>query len=103
MASELCNAGDLNSDFCPVLYRLLIIKKLIKEYNKNGMTIFLTTHDMEVANELCDRIAILNQGKIIGLDTPENLRKLKQEFQAIDFYFENEVNEGKPPLSDPSP
>ena len=71
----------------------IIIKKLIKEYNENGMTIFITTHDMDVANELCDRIAIINQGKIIGLDTPENLRKLKQEFQAIDFYFANKVNE----------
>ena len=39
-----------------------IIKKLIKEYNEKGMTIFLTTHDMDVANELCHRIAIINQG-----------------------------------------
>ena len=57
----------------------IIIKKLIREYNENGMTIFMTTHDMEVANDLCHRIAIINNGKIIGLDTPENLRKLKQE------------------------
>jgi len=71
----------------------IIIKKLIKEYNKNGMTIFMTTHDMEVANELCDRIAIINKGKLIGLDTPENLRKLKQEYQAIDFYFTQDVNQ----------
>jgi ABC-2 type transport system ATP-binding protein len=64
-----------------------IIKELIKEYNGKGMTIFLTTHDMEVANELCHRIAIINHGKIISLDTPENLRKLTLEYQAIDIYF----------------
>ncbi|MHA1932882.1 MAG: ABC transporter ATP-binding protein [Promethearchaeota archaeon] len=64
-----------------------IIKQLIKEYNEKGVTIFLTTHDMEVANELCDKIAIINQGKIISLDTPENLRKLTQEYKAIDLYF----------------
>jgi len=70
-----------------------IIKQLIREYNKTGMTIFMTTHDMDVANELCDRIAIINKGKIIGLDSPENLRKLKQEYQAIDFYFTDDVEE----------
>ena len=73
----------------------IIIKKLIKDYNKNGMTIFMTTHDMDVANEMCDRIAIINKGKIIGLDTPENLKKLKQEYQAIDFYFTEDIKENE--------
>ncbi len=68
-----------------------IIKQLIKEYNKEGMTIFLTTHDMEVANELCDRIAIINYGKIISLDTPENIKKLTQDYQAIDLHLANGV------------
>jgi ABC-2 type transport system ATP-binding protein len=69
-----------------------IIKQLIREYNRKGVTIFLTTHDMEVANELCDRIAIINNGKIISLDTPENLKKLTQEYKAIDFYFDNGID-----------
>jgi ABC-2 type transport system ATP-binding protein len=69
----------------------IIIKKLIKEYNKLGMTIFLTTHDMDVANELCDHIAIINKGRIVGLDTPENLKKISQEYQAIDCCFENDI------------
>jgi len=68
-----------------------IIKQLIKEFNKEGMTIFLTTHDMEVANELCDRIAIINHGKIISLDTPENIKKLTQDYQAIDLHLVNRV------------
>jgi len=68
-----------------------IIKQLIKKYNKKGVTVFLTTHDMEVANSLCDRIAIINQGKIISLDTPENLKRLTQENQAIDCFFTREV------------
>ena len=38
------------------------------------MTIFLTTHYMEEADELCDRIAIINNAKIIALDTPKNLK-----------------------------
>jgi len=42
---------------------------------KNGMTIVLTTHYMEEADMLCDRIAIIDHGKIIALDTPENLKQ----------------------------
>jgi len=67
----------------------LIIKQLIREYNKEGVTIFLTTHDMNVASELCDRIAIINHGKIISLDTPENLKRLTQDYLAIDCEFLN--------------
>jgi ABC-2 type transport system ATP-binding protein len=73
----------------------IIIKNIIKQYNKEGMTIFMTTHDMDVANEMCDRIAIINEGKLIGLDTPENLKKLKQDYQAIDFYFSQDINESE--------
>ena len=47
---------------------------------------------MDVANELCDRIAIINHGKIISLDTPENIKKLTQDYQAIDLQFVNGVN-----------
>ena len=68
-----------------------IIKQLLKDYNKMGLTIFLTTHDMDVANELCDRIAIINKGNIISLDTPENLKKLFQEYQEINISFNQEV------------
>lgn len=72
-----------------------LIKKIIKDYNDEGVTIFLTTHDMSVANELCDRIAIINQGRIISLDTPDNLRKITQEYQAMDLVTESpaDINE----------
>ncbi|MFW9880633.1 MAG: ATP-binding cassette domain-containing protein, partial [Candidatus Thorarchaeota archaeon] len=69
-----------------------IIKQLIREYNEKGVTVFLTTHDMEVANELCHRIAIINHGRIISLDTPENLKKLTQDYKAVDFFFDNGVD-----------
>ncbi|MBL7124308.1 MAG: ABC transporter ATP-binding protein [Actinobacteria bacterium] len=47
--------------------------KLIENIRKKGKTIFLTTHYMEEAERLCNRVAIMNHGKIIALDTPENL------------------------------
>lgn len=47
----------------------------IKEMNKEkGTTIFLTTHYMEEADELCDRIAIMNKGKIVVIGTPQKLK-----------------------------
>ncbi len=70
-----------------------IIKDLIKDYNKQGMTIFLTTHNMEVANELCDRIAIINRGRIIKLDTPENMKELLRDTQILEVLFDKEVNQ----------
>ena len=50
--------------------------KYIKEINKLGTTICLTTHYLEEAEELCDRITILNNGKVIKEDTKNNLLKL---------------------------
>ena len=47
-----------------------------KDLNQNdGKTIVLTTHYMDEADQLCDRIAIMNKGKIVSVDTPENLKK----------------------------
>jgi ABC-2 type transport system ATP-binding protein len=45
----------------------------IKELEKKGKTIILTTHSMEEAQELCDRIGILDRGKLIALGTPKRL------------------------------
>ena len=46
---------------------------LVKELNAAGMTIVLTTHNMEEAEYLCNRIAIMDQGKLIAEDTPQEL------------------------------
>jgi len=43
---------------------------------ETGMTIILTTHYMEEADKLCDRVAIIDHGKIIALDSPENLKNM---------------------------
>jgi len=58
--------------------------ELITNINKKGKTIFLTTHYMEEAERLCDRVAIMDQGKIIALDTPQDLiRGIKIENKLI--------------------
>jgi ABC-2 type transport system ATP-binding protein len=50
------------------------IRRLIVDMSKQGVTIFLTTHYMEEADQLCDRIAFLSEGRIVALDTPGNLK-----------------------------
>ncbi len=50
------------------------IREIIAKLNHDGCTIILTTHQMEVADQLSHRISIIDNGKIIALDTPENLK-----------------------------
>ena len=57
------------------------LKKLLQE---SGKTVLYTTHYIEEAAQICDRIGILNQGKIVALDTPDALRdKIKKEQKLI--------------------
>jgi ABC-2 type transport system ATP-binding protein len=48
----------------------------IRELNARGVTVVLTTHDMAEAESLCDRIAIVDHGKVLVLDTPGELKKI---------------------------
>lgn len=50
------------------------IRSLISNLSEQGITIFLTTHYMEEADRLCSRVAIVDEGKIVSLDTPELLK-----------------------------
>ena len=50
------------------------IRRLILDLSEQGVTIFLTTHYMEEADQLCGRIAFLSDGRIVALDTPDNLK-----------------------------
>jgi len=54
----------------------LTLRSLTKELQKQGMTIIYTTHDMEEADKLCDRIAIVDHGKLVAMDTPKGLKKM---------------------------
>lgn len=69
-----------------------LIKEMIMELNTAGTTVFLTTHNMEEANKLCDRIAIINHGKIAAIDTPESLRMKSSGLQSIEASFDHPAN-----------
>ncbi len=51
------------------------IWKLALKFNKEGKTLIFTTHYMDEADKLCDRVAIMNEGKLMALDNPENLKR----------------------------
>ncbi len=69
-----------------------LLREKITRYNMDGKTVFLSTHNMEEANQLCHRIAIINHGKIAAIDTPENLRAQSTELQYIEALFDKPVN-----------
>lgn len=48
---------------------------LIRKMNESGMTVLLTTHYIEEADQLCRRVAIMNRGRIIAVDTPQKLKE----------------------------
>jgi ABC-2 type transport system ATP-binding protein len=61
---------------------------VIEDMRRKGKTIFLTTHYMEEAERLCDRVAIIDYGKIIALDSPQELIRDYFKESAIEFEME---------------
>jgi len=64
------------------------LRNLISNLRHQGVTIFLTTHYLEEADLLCNRIAILVKGKILKIDTPEMLKAVAEEESIIEISFE---------------
>ncbi|MDO7975718.1 ABC transporter ATP-binding protein [Oceanotoga teriensis] len=67
----------------------LNLRKIILNLKDEGKTILLTTHYMEEADFLSDRIAIIDNGEIIAIDTPEKLKKSLNETKKIKFKITN--------------
>jgi ABC-2 type transport system ATP-binding protein len=66
---------------------VLIIREMIRTLNQLGLTIFITTHNLEEASQMCDRVAIINRGKIAAIDTPERLKRTVQGLQSVEVAF----------------
>lgn len=85
------------------------MRDLILEQKERGATIFLTTHNMYLAEELCDRVAFLESGRIVAMDSPSNL-KLKHGQHAVSVEYADDGglasrtfeldNEGKQAFTD---
>lgn len=74
------------------------IWELIRRMNAEGTTIFLSTHQIEEANQLCERVAIISHGKVAAIDTPERLKANFRRVQSVEVAFEGEMAEKSPGL-----
>jgi len=78
------------------------IRNIILTEKKKGKTVFLTTHNMMEADKLSDRVAFIHEGKIVALDTPENLKlKLGKRTLKVKMRTEKGFEEETLPLRDP--
>jgi ABC-2 type transport system ATP-binding protein len=66
----------------------LIIREVLHDLTSRGVTVFLTTHNIEEANITCDRVAIINKGRIAAIDSPERLKKTIESVQSVEVAFE---------------
>lgn len=69
-----------------------ILKDVMKEHCRNGKTVFFSSHILEIVENLCDRIGIINEGKLIACDTMDNLRK-KSDSTLEDIFLELTADE----------
>ena len=66
-----------------------ILKEILKEHTKNGNLVFFSTHVLDVAERLCDKLAIINKGKILFVGTLDEMRdKLKDNSSLEDLFLE---------------
>jgi len=69
-----------------------LMRERVQQYNRDGKTVFLSTHNMEEANQLCHRITIINHGRIAAMGAPEKLRAQSLELQYIEVLFDKSVD-----------
>lgn len=63
------------------------LKNKMKEHAKNNNTVFFSTHILEIAEKLCDRIGIINNGKLLFVGTIDELREAKKEDASLEELF----------------
>jgi ABC-2 type transport system ATP-binding protein len=77
----------------------LIIRDVIRDLNAKGVTVFLTTHNIEEANLTCDRVAIINKGILAAIDSPERLKGTIQSVQSVEVAFDPVLDHAEEDLS----
>ncbi len=65
-----------------------LLKELMKEHCKEGNTVFFSTHVLEVAEKLCDRIGIIHKGELIAIGTLDELRRGEQASSLENIFLE---------------
>jgi len=65
-------------------------RELVSELRSEGRTILLTTHDMAEAESVCDRVALIDHGRLLAVETPRTLSALIAKYERIDFDWTND-------------
>lgn len=63
------------------------LKEMMREYAKKGNTVLFSTHVLEVAEKLCDRVGIISKGKLLFVGTLKELKKLTKEDESLESIF----------------
>ena len=71
----------------------IILREQVRRLNREGTTVLLTTHYLEEADQLCDIVAMINKGKIVALDSPEQLKASVIGSNIVDVSFSEPVDE----------
>ncbi|MBI2202444.1 MAG: ABC transporter ATP-binding protein [Candidatus Rokubacteria bacterium] len=78
-----------------------LIRETVSRMNRErGLTVFLTTHNLDEANELCHRVAIIHRGRLAAVDTPQALRSTIEARRSVEVVF-TVAPAALPPVSDP--
>jgi len=64
-----------------------VLKDVLKEQSRQGVTIFISTHQLSVAEEMADRIGIIHQGRLVAVGTREDLRRQSGQSGALEQTF----------------
>ena len=70
-----------------------LIRNIIKQSKKEGKAVLLTTHNIQEADQLCDKIAIMNHGKIVAIERPEKLKRIVKSSTSVEVAFVKNVEE----------
>ncbi len=68
-----------------------LIRKIVTDLNADGLTVFITTHNMVEAGDICSRVAILNNGRIAAIDTPGKLRSMMRKRHYVEALFKGDA------------
>lgn len=69
-----------------------LVREIIIDLNKEGRTVLLTTHQIDEADRLCQRVGIIDRGHLIALNTPEELKNMTEGMRALEIKVLNDVD-----------
>lgn len=76
------------------VYSRRLVLDTIREMNREGSTILLTTHNIEEANSLCSMISVINRGRIVATESPERLKKTFDTSRYVEIAFDQDLEAG---------